>query len=126
MADFTQTVTNSLNVLAASPGSLWGTFQWNETWGQDEDLWTDTNKAVSINLVVENILSKSFEFTITNTLSLSADVSELTRSIGIWDYVFTKPSTDGDEAVYDESSKVADASTEWSDVTEASSTWSDA
>jgi hypothetical protein len=115
-----------LNVLSASPPSLWNNFNWGEqNWGQDEDLWTDTNKGIFETLNIEDVLHKSVTLTITNTLTLTENLESITKSIGNWNYVFTKPTTEGDEKVFDESSKVADSDTSWSDVSEASSTWSD-
>jgi hypothetical protein len=127
MADFTQTVTNSLSVLAASPGTEWNDFNWGEqNWGQDEDLWTDTGKWLSENLYLTVALHKDFvKSPISETITLTEDLSSLSKSIGIWDYVFTKPTVEGQDKVFDESSKVSDADTAWSDVSEASSTWSD-
>lgn len=127
MADFTQTVTNSLTVLSASPPNLWNNFNWGDNWGQDEDLWTESDKGVTNLLSLTLLLSKSIvKSPLTETLTLTENLESLRRSLGDWDYVFTKPTTDGDEAIYDESSKVANASTSWSSVSEASSTWSDA
>ncbi len=128
MADHTQTITNGLNVLGVSPGSLWGTFQWNTNWGNDEDVWTDTEKGLTnLTLNLEQVLSKGIEIDpITNTIVVTEDLSALLRALGIWDYVFTKPTTEGREAVYDESTKVPDGDTTWTGVSDASSTWSDA
>lgn len=125
MADHNKTITNSLGVLAASPGSLWGTFEWAEVWGQDEDLWTETQKGITDTLTVENILSRTVSLTISNSLVLTEDLSSIAKSIGIWDYVFTSPTAEGRSKVFDDSSKVSDASTDWTAVSDTSSTWSD-
>jgi len=126
MADYTQTITNSLNVLAASPPTLWGSFNWGEqNWGQDEDLWTDTVKGITETLYLSDAYGRAFvKAPLTETITFTENLESLKRSIGVWDYVFTKPSSDGDEAIYDVSSKVGDASTTWSAVSNVSTTWS--
>lgn len=126
MADLTKTITNSMNVLGVSPGQHWGTFQWNTNWGNDEDVWTDTNKQFPITLTIENILTKHYELTITNTIDLTENLTSVERELGIWDYVFTKPTTTALEQVYDEFSKQADASTTYAAVADASTTWTEA
>lgn len=147
MAELTQTITNRLPIMAVSPAVYWNALTWGtDNWGRDEDVITETEKGIANTLnhataIFEDIehlvnlgtltpssdVPKDFEKApLTETISFSEDISSLKRSIGIWDYVFTKPTSDGDEAVYDVSSKVADDDTSWSDVSEASSTWSDA
>jgi hypothetical protein len=147
MADLSQTITNTLPIMAISRAVYWNALTWGtDNWGRDEDVITETEKGIANTLThstaifedIEHLLdfgaltvssSVPKEFIrepITETIDFSADIESLMRSIGIWDYLFTKPTADGEEAVYDVSSKVADVSTDWSSVSEASSTWSDA
>jgi hypothetical protein len=146
MADFSQTITNTLPLMAMSPAVYWNALTWGtDNWGLDGDTITETEKGVTNTISnataifeeVEHLLSfgsleissdvpKEFvKEALTESITFTEDLESITRSIGVWNYLFTKPTTDGDEAVYDESSKVADSDTTWSDVSEASSTWSD-
>ena len=45
------------------------------------------------------------------------------RAWGIWDYIFTKPTADGDEKIFDEFTKVSDGSTSWTKVADGSTSW---
>jgi hypothetical protein len=127
MADLTQTITNSLNTLGVSEGNRWGTFLWNTNWGVSEDVWTGPEKAIAKTLTITNIPSKEITHNVlADSLDLSSAISSVMREIGIWDYVFTKPTAAALEAIYDESSKVADGSTSWSPVSDGSTSWSDA
>jgi hypothetical protein len=126
MASFAQTVANSLNVLGVSPPSLWGVMVWGtDNWGVTEDVATSYEKGLSETITLTDALGKSYDLTpIADTITLTESPLEINRSIGIWDYNFTKPTIDGSEAVYDESSKISDPSTTWTKQSDGSTTWS--
>ena len=147
MADFTQTVTNNLPLMAMSPAVYWNALTWGtDNWGLDGDTITEMDKgitnATSISTTIGNDFVKepytnTLDFSValgkdfvkapfSSTLKLTEDISSLSRGYGIWDYVFTKPTSDGDEAVYDVSAKVSDTSTTWTGVSDTSTTWTEA
>ena len=126
MASFAQTVTNSLNVLGASLPSLWNVLIWGtDNWGVTEDVATSYEKGLSETITLTDALGKSYDLTpITDSISFTGSALDINRSIGIWDYNFTKPTIDGTEAVYDESSKVSDPSSTWTKQSDGTTTWS--
>lgn len=126
MASFAQTVTNSLNVLGASLPSLWGVLIWGtDNWGVTEDLATSFEKGLFETITLTDTLGKSYQLTpISDSIAFSGSDLEINRSIGVWDYNFTKPTIDGAEAIYDESTKISDPSTSWSKQSDGSTEWS--
>lgn len=124
MADFAQTVTNSLNLLGPSVPSRWNIMQWGDNWGTTGDLQTFYQKGVFESLTLTDSISKSSTLTpITDSIGFTMSL-DIFRSIGIWDYNFTRPTIDGAEAIYDESAKVVDPTTDWSKVNDPTTDWS--
>ena len=126
MADYTKTITESVTMLGMSDANLWGTFLWGELWGSSEDLRKEFDQAPLGNSVtLTDALGKDFvrDF-ITNNIAMDdPQLSSIMRAWGIWDYVFTKPTTDGDEKIFDQFSKVSDGSTSWTKTTDGSTSW---
>jgi hypothetical protein len=52
----------------------------------------------------------------TDSIDLTEDIESIMQAWGIWDNIFTKPTTDGQDKVFDESGKVSDGSTSWEDL----------
>ena len=125
MADFTKTITNNLGALGVSRGQLWGTFLWNTNWGNDEDVETATDKGVTDTLTIEVPLLKVATKHLSNTITFSEDISSVMRSIGIWDYLFTRPTDEATQAVYDEFAKEANETEAWSATVDGSTSWSE-
>ena len=148
MADYAQTISNNLPLMAISPAVYWGALTWGtDNWGRDEDAITDTDKGIpntitqtlthtqdiehllanGDTLQLSDVIANSLSLTpIGNSISLVSSLADIRRSIADWDYVFTKPTSVGVDAIYDESSKVANASSTWSAVSNNSTSWSDA
>lgn len=143
MAALSQTVTNSLPLMAMSPAVYWNALTWGtDNWGYDGDTITEMDKgianATSIStaifeevehlvaerLAVESAVPKHIEVTpMIAAINLTEDVTSLSREWGVWDYIFTKPTIEAVDAVYDEFSKVGDTSSGYSTVTTSSTTW---
>ena len=146
MADFTQTVTNNLPLMAISPAVYWNALTWGtDNWGFEGDIITEVDATIALGttafttaianevehavglgtLVLTDVYGREFEITFGESLDLTEDIENIMRSLGIWDYVFTKPTTDAQDQAYDESTRVEDGSTTWTPVSDGSSTWSD-
>jgi hypothetical protein len=125
MADLTITITNSMNMLGVSEGNRWGEFLWSEVWGVSEDVWTDTDKGVANPLTVEDRVYKSVELSMLNSIALSSDIVSVRRSIGLWDYMWTKPTSEALDQVYDVFSPASNQDSTWADVPDASDTWTE-
>jgi hypothetical protein len=126
MADHTQTVTNSMNIFTTVP-QLWNAFEWNENWGESGRTCKAFEKApISNTASMEQNQGRDFvKAPVTNTMTFTEDLESIMRAWGIWDFVFTKPTTDGDEKVFDEFSKVSDGTDAFSKVSDGSTDWTE-
>lgn len=96
MADFTKTITNSVNLFGGSPSSKWGqsvlpyTMTWGSTkWGEGTfSLVFDFRKVVENSLNPTTDIIKNVQKIITENLNLSQDVSNEILNNGSWRVVF--------------------------------------
>jgi hypothetical protein len=124
MALLSQTITNGLGVKGGSPGTLWGVGVFGtDVWGVDQDVWTETDKGIAEAFSFEDVVGKETSKAITEGISLSVQL-DLTRTWGIWDYTFTRPTDDGEQQVIDQFTKVSDNSSSYSEVTTPDTEWS--
>ena len=125
MADFTQTITNTLNTFGISAGNQWGFMVWNDEWGASEDIGTGLDKEpLVLPLAIGETEHLDFvKAPYTNTIGIAAAIDPVMRAFGIWDYVFEGPTTDGTERVFDQFTKVADGDDDFTVVSEPSTTW---
>lgn len=111
MADFTQTITNTLNLFAGGPTSKWNEQVWGSfVWGEGTvGMLTQAQKVVGNTLTLTGIMTNfSLAKFITNTLTLTADPTDIFKNSGNgWLYVYPSNVTDFDEQTV----------TEWTEVT---------
>jgi len=125
MADLTQTITNTMGVRGVSPATLWGVGVWGTSlWGVDEDVETHTEKGITESLGFSDAVGKDFQHTIGEGMTLASSITPITREWGIWDYIFTVPSTDGSTQVEDSFTKTDENSSDYTEVTTPSTEWS--
>jgi hypothetical protein len=127
MADFAQTITETISLLGMGELALWGTFEWGEDWGYTGELETEADKCLSNSMTFAEDRFHDFEKApIGNSLDFDeTGIEAIMRAYGIWDNVFTKPTTDGDEKIFDESTPVSDTDTSWTASPDDSSSWED-
>ena len=145
MADHTQTIINYMPLAGHGEAQYWNVITWGtDQWGWDPDMVTDTVKApdmANLNLSVALGQDVVFEGTgntmdladavgkdfvkeqLTETITFASSIESIMRTWGIWDYVFTKPTSDGDEKVFDTFSKVSDGSDDFTQVSDGSTDW---
>lgn len=146
MADHSQTVSNTLVVLGMSPCNVWGTLEWGaDNWGPTLDVITEVEKGisnatslasstqrdvvwdftVSNTLDIEDGLGKEIDIVFSGTITGTSTLPEILRSIGVYDYVASRPTTNWADQVIDVSSKVADPTDDSTVVTNPNTTWSE-
>lgn len=145
MADFTQTIINFMPLAGHGEAQYWNVIVWGtDHWGWDPDMQTDTDVAPDMaglglavalgqdvvfegtgnTLTLSESLPKDFvKEPVVATITLASSIESIMRAWGIWDYVFTKPTSDGDEKVFDQFSKVSDASDDFTKVSDGSTDW---
>ena len=95
MADFTITVTNTLDLFGGLPANKWGTVEWGQNWGYgDIDLITTVYKLIDAGSIAsDSTVANSLGKTITNTLICSGDMySEKLYDAAGYYIVFVKDS----------------------------------
>lgn len=145
MTEHTKTISNSLQCLGLGYPTIWnsflyGTGVWGEgsigigqdvvkalpvTYGLATSRMKDIGGSVNITLPIDLIPCKEAEITVTSTFTpLTFETSSETLSIGIWDYVFTKPSTNAEDRTPASFTSVSTASGSWTSNVTASTVWS--
>lgn len=107
MADFTKTITNSLNLFGNGPSTKWGqslgvpyTMAWGTaTWGEGFSLPLDIQKLIANSIAPDTTLITEFQKVIQNIISIESDPTRENLSQGIWNYIFISNTTDGEDRV---------------------------
>lgn len=99
MADFTQTVSNSISVFGTSPSSLWGQMLWGDNWGEGSvDLITSTDKLIENAVTPDSAIVKDATHLIEDSVSVSSETShEGLKDAAGYDYVFVSNTIEAEE-----------------------------
>jgi hypothetical protein len=128
MADFSITISNSVNVFGASPSTKWNDFQWGVgTWGEGTNsIIKEVDKALAETLTLTDALTLETDFvrTIDNSLALESDMSFEGLKSGEWSYVFTGPTTNAENRPAASFTIRANGSTVWTSGAATSTSWS--
>jgi hypothetical protein len=126
MADFTKTVTNSINCFGLEQPALWGTMLWGEYWGYGSNtVALDVEKNILDNtitptddyfLATEKVLPNSIP-------STQEMVSESLQDGEGYFYVFTKPALDAEDRNLNNYTEDEAPDTSWSEESAASTGW---
>ena len=125
MADFSQTITNEMPIYGISPAEPWDVMEWEDNWDNDGDVVTEFDKGVTNTATLTDVVGKNPEHVlgstlsmtdeypkdfvrepVSNTMVLTDSMDEITRGYGIWLYLFTRPTDEVEDAVYDQFTKV--------------------
>jgi hypothetical protein len=127
MADFSITVSNTINMLG-EPASLWGDMVWGvDKWGAgSEDLQVAVNKLIdNSQSFSQDILNKQISHRIDDQdIPLTSDATVIGVRSGIWDYVYTLPTTNNDLAAHTSYTSSTVGTTSWTCAAAGSTTWS--
>ena len=129
MADFTITISNSLNVIGIETPNLWNTMEWGENWGYgDVDLPVVVDKVIAESLSgITDAVTTAADFvdSYANSLSLSSAIADLflVDADGYF-HVFRGGVTDGIDRISTDYTSSADPSTSWTPATDPTTSWS--
>jgi hypothetical protein len=148
MADFAQTVSNSISTVGADPRNEWGEYNWNEfNWGSGDplkDIITSTGKLIAesqgtsmsyiedINHLLDGetltlavSVFKSFSITISaGGVSIAGDCSSQTVESGGWNRKFIGGVTNAEDRPTFNWAEDSAPSSNWSETTKPSDGWS--
>lgn len=132
MADFTKTITNSINVFGPAPSSKWGNYNWGAApganvliWGEGSaDLSNSVGKALSNSFTISDSLNKNPNRVIANSVipSFETEYESLADSNG-YNYVFVRPTINAELRNISTYATVS-TSTSWSCAAVSLSSWS--
>lgn len=124
MADLTQTITNSFNLLGGGPPSLWNTMEWGtDNWGFSDDLGTGFIKVISESFTP----SDSYVFTVFkvygNSISIDADTPEIELFSGDYNYVFPGDKSNVVSQIVSDYTPASASDTSYTAASISSTTW---
>jgi len=132
MADYTKTITNSVNFFGGGPSTKWGEADspYTMTWGVDK--WGDGTNTTILNF----IKSQSESITFTDVFTKSADKVVLTSfsaesetvseglKNGIWSIVFVSDTTEAENRDFASWTASSSGSASFTCIAAGSTTWS--
>lgn len=130
MADFTKTMTNSLNLFGGAPSNKWASYNWNAfIWGEGTaDFAVSFLKILDSGAITPSdayIINVDFSKSLTNSLSVDADMgSETLRDSAGYLYVYPNNVTEAESRSFASYTSGSDASNSWSSASVSSVTWS--
>lgn len=130
MADFTQTISNSLNVFGLEGSTLWGAATWGtDLWGQGSTTALNIDKPLTsetLTLTEDLQTEVVYNAILENSISIALDLTDetLQDSAGYY-YVFTKPTTDADDRSLATYTEASSPTTTWTEGSTSGPTWSE-
>lgn len=133
MADFTKTLTNSVNLFALSPSTKWGqsfgapyTMVWGTTkWGYGSfDQIFAIGKLISNSISPDTALQLNTTKVLSNDISIQSDLSSEELRNGSWSYVFPSNTTDGEDRYFPTWTDSTASTTSFSCGSVSTTTWS--
>ena len=120
MADFSKTLSNSINLFGASPSSKWGDDWGSFLWGEGTELTTLTIKVLDGSITISESYTYTAQFLRQFNTTLSIDTYDLDLFLydkpTDWYCLFRKPTNDGEEQVQSDYELVDFDQPSWTDV----------
>jgi hypothetical protein len=124
MADFTQTISNTMNLIGPTERNVWGTMDWGDNWGTDKDMLLSIFKHLgSVGTITASdayFLAYFKRLGSIGTITETSTMSTLCHFDGNLDFKYVRA---GDLGV-DGFSKTADGSSGWSKTADGTDDWS--
>lgn len=126
MADLTQTITNTLTLIGLSPANEWGSFNWGENWGSDNDTnfeigkWLSETTTFTDSIFKGSTTARSEAIAFTSALNLVA-----LRDANGYIYI-EKGASDPDDRLFPSYTEQSGSEPTYTQQTGSSPSWSDA
>lgn len=129
MADFTITISNSVNTFGPAPSNKWEAFEWNAfAWGEGTaDLATDTHKVFGETIALADSITAeaAFVISISNALAPTADMgAEYLADAAGYNYVFPDRVTDAEDRALPTWAASSAPASGWTAAVATSTVWS--
>ena len=132
MADFTKTITNSINLFGGNPSSKWGqsnypyTMTWGVTrWGEGTfSIVFSVEKLIANSLAPDTTIATEVQKIIQNNLTMSGELSSEVLTNGDWRIVFVSDTINVEERDMATWTSGSAASTSFTCLPAGSTSWS--
>lgn len=131
MADYTKTITNSLNLFGNNPSSKWGqaNFPYTMTWGTTK--WGEgtatiifsVEKLIENSLVPSNSVSNDFIKVISDSITPAFETSSEYLENGVWRIVFISDTTEAENRDFATWVSGTTQAATYTSIAAASTTW---
>lgn len=128
MADFTKTISNSINCFSLEPATNWNEFNWGTGfWGYGSNtIPLDVVKNLDNSFTVDDYYERSYEKLFSESLSMDSDITEETLQDGNgYYYVFPRPTIDSNDRNNGMFTEVSNGSTSWTEDTDSDTSWTE-
>jgi hypothetical protein len=130
VADYSISISNSLNLFGPAPSDLWNAYAWNAfLWGEGtEDLQVIVTKVIenTSGVILDSSVSISLSIylSISNSLTPESDMYSERLYSGGWSYVFASNTTDGESRYIPSYASGSAQSTTWTSAAVTATSWS--
>ncbi len=131
MATFTLTIANRISLGGAGRPTLWGNVgATTMTWGTDkwlsdsEDLIERIEKLLTNTLTLDSAARAQAINLVTNTLSLTSDITSILWTSGVWSYLFEGGVTNSEDRTSTTYTTPSSGSTTYTTPSPPATTWS--
>lgn len=127
MADFTVTISNNLYAFGDSPSTQWGNFLWGEGfWGEGSaDLATSVEKLLENTIDSSDAKYLSAEVVVSNSIDTLSETTSEDLKNGVWNYVFTGPTSDNENKSISTYVAASDPNRTWASAATVTTVWSE-
>lgn len=132
MADYTKTITNSVNLFGLNPSNKWGSavFPYTMTWGTTK--WGEGSfpeifsiiKYASSSISPDTVIVKSSRKVIENSMIVSSDPSSEKLMTGVWNVVFASDTIEAENRDFPTWTQSSSVSVSFTCAAAGSTTWS--
>lgn len=129
MADFTKTISNSMNVFGVEPSTKWNDFLWGTgKWGfgSTPTIWSFEKNLAQETITTTDLFAKEPEKVLENAITPLSETTDMRLQDGNgYYYVFVKPSVDADERGTSTFTVDTRPTTSWTEDTDPSTSWTE-
>jgi len=126
MADATITVSNAFNFFGLAATNKWGEHNWGAfNWGEGQNAMVkNVDKLIEDSSTWVSAITKEQAHLVSESLSLTEDLTSEDLTNGNWNYIFTKPTTQAENRSTATFTVITEQADSWTRVSATSTTWS--
>ena len=125
MADYTQTLSETIGLFGPGPSTLWGTAIWGaDKWGEGTfDMVQSVGKVLAESQALSDSLINSVGKVLSESQSSSDDIDHLYLTLGLYYHEFISKASDGDDQTTTTYTKTTNPSSSYSQTSNPTTVW---